>query len=170
MSATQHIPGSTRASRVDEAPPLNLLAIAHSWLGTPFVPHACIRRAGVDCVHLCAAIYIELGVIERFDPPRYTLDGGKHAPASLVMAWLAAHPEFEKLDNSKLDTLRAGDLLSFAFARNQTWHVGIFLGGVNRSFLHAIHGSGVVESSLTEPFWAHKLTAVFRPMALEVAA
>jgi hypothetical protein len=59
-----------------------LVAIARQWLGTPFAPHACIRGAGVDCVHLCAAIYIEAGFLERFSAPKYTLDGGNHAPKS----------------------------------------------------------------------------------------
>lgn len=37
---------------------------AREWIGTPFVPHARIKGAGVDCVNLPAAILIEAGVIE----------------------------------------------------------------------------------------------------------
>ena len=39
------------------ADPAIVIAVARSWLGTPFVPRGNLKGAGVDCVHLPAEIY-----------------------------------------------------------------------------------------------------------------
>jgi len=139
-----------------------LQASARLWLRTPFHAHACIRGAGVDCVHLCAAIYIECGVMEQFNPPRYTLDGGKHAPASLIMAWLATSPQFVCLGTTV--AVMPGDLVCFAFGAGRAWHVGMVLDQAKGEFVHALADIGVVISLLHEQPWAHRTAAFYRPM------
>lgn len=140
-----------------------LQAVARSWLNTPFHAHACVRGAGVDCVHLCAAIYIECGLMEIFNPPRYTLDGGKHAPASLVMAWLACSPQFQRL-GQPFQPL-SGDLVCFAFGAGRAWHVGTVLNPGTGEFIHALADVGVVISRLHEQPWQHRTAAFYRPIA-----
>jgi cell wall-associated NlpC family hydrolase len=74
-----------------------LVAVATDWLGTPFHPHAAVKGVGVDCVWLAAKVYITCGVLERFDPPRYTMDGGAHNQLSQVVAWLENSPAFDRI-------------------------------------------------------------------------
>lgn len=141
-----------------------LQAVARAWLGTPFHAHAQIRGAGVDCVHLCAGIYIECGVMEIFDPPRYTLDGGKHAPSSLVQSWLANSPHFNRQGPIGPAEMLPGDLLAFTFGAGRAWHVGMMLDPEKGEFIHAIADVGVVLSSIYEEKWMYRIAAIYRPV------
>jgi len=146
-----------------------LIAEARAWLDTPFAAHACIRGAGVDCVHLWAAIYIATGAVERFNPPKYKLDGGQHSTRSIIVDYLEQCGRFEKLAldprPSTFDSLLPGDLLCFEFT-SVAWHVGGFIGGLNHTFIHCVEKLGVVESMLTERKWSRLLGAVYRPSTL----
>ena len=147
-----------------------LLAVARSWLRTPFHAHASIKGAGVDCVHLCAALYIECGVMEIFDPPKYALDGGAHAATSLVLQWVEQCGRFEavpvqssefKVQGSKLPPLLPGDLLCFTLGRHE-WHVGVMINA--HVFVHALRDAGVVENYLSDRTWSRRLTRAYRPV------
>lgn len=145
----------------DMAPTKTLQAEAAKWLGTPFRENTAVRGAGVDCVHLCAALYIACGVIDRFAPPKYALDGGKHAARSLVLEWLEGSGRFYRCDY--METLpMSGDLLCFAFRRGVAWHVGTLV-YENQTFIHASAGVGVVMQEL-HGSWLRRLAAVWRPL------
>jgi cell wall-associated NlpC family hydrolase len=126
-----------------------------SWIGTPFHGHACIRGAGVDCIHLLGEVYVATGFLESYSFPKYALDGGAHAPASLVIEWLHKSGCFVQVEAPE-----PGDLLCFAFKR-LAWHVGGCIGGHQNSFIHAIAGAGVCEDHLP---WSKRLTRIYRPM------
>lgn len=134
-----------------------LKRVAGLWRGTPFIPHASVRGAGVDCVHLAAEIYRECGHLDHFKPGNYTMDGGFHNPISQVLTWLELSPRFAE------GTLPAhtGDLLCFRIGKS-VHHVGIALS--ERHFLHVMRGSTVTIARIDDPTWSKRLTAVFQPI------
>jgi len=134
-----------------------LRRVAGLWRGTPFVPHARIRGAGVDCVHLAAEIYRECGHLAQFQPGNYAMDGGFHNPLSQVLTWLDLSPYFT------IGTLpaRPGDLLCFRIGQS-VHHVGVALSA--RHFLHVMRGSTVTLARTDDPAWSKRLTAVYQPI------
>jgi cell wall-associated NlpC family hydrolase len=136
----------------------HLWGAASFWMGTPFVAHACIRGAGVDCVHLCAQLYIETGALRIFDPPAYTLDGGRHLKHSLVVDWVERCGRFAEVTGQPSIV---GDLLCFKVGGVEH-HVGVKI--TETTFVHAIKGHGVIESNLGDSTWLKRLTCLYRPM------
>jgi cell wall-associated NlpC family hydrolase len=141
---------------------------AERWIGTPFVAHSMVRRAGVDCVHLAAALYITSGALKDFQPPRYALDGGQHNQESQVLGWLKRHPGFANIycreqDGKNVCRLHPGDLLCFKLSFSEH-HVGVMLTPVQ--FIHARYGKCVEICSLTDPVYKRCLTAAFRPLGV----
>ncbi|HEV8523078.1 MAG TPA: NlpC/P60 family protein [Terriglobales bacterium] len=134
-----------------------LLAAAQSWIGTPFRPHASIKGAGVDCVHLAFEIYRECRFHFTFDPPKYSMDGGRHLKMSKVIAWLEQSDSFDPVVG---DTM-PGDLLLFNMGRVDH-HVGVKLEGTR--FINAINRYGVRELDLMDPTWRCRFTVAYRPM------
>jgi len=131
---------------------------AEQWIGTPFAARSMVRGAGVDCVHLAAALYLATRAIDDFHPPAYALDGGLHTDESVVLSWLDAHPRFARIDESMKNV---GDLLCFRFGLSEH-HVGVLV--CDRYFLHAPIRRKVVYGSLTDPVYQRTLTAVYRPV------
>ncbi len=52
--------------------------IARTWKGTPYRHRGAIRGVGVDCARILIEVYAEAGLIERFDPGKYTRDWHLH--------------------------------------------------------------------------------------------
>lgn len=134
---------------------------AASWIGTKFFPHGRVKRAGVDCVHLCAEIYRECGVFPSYAFPRYSIDGGHHAGSSLVIQWLEKHPSFEKVE---ISAARAGDIHCFKIGKSE-WHVGIQL--TDHTFIHCWRKQGVLIELIQDPTYTKRLTSVYRPLKTE---
>lgn len=135
----------------------HLRHVAGSWRGTPFIPHARLRGAGVDCVHLAAEIYRECGHLPEFKPGNYTMDGGFHNPISQVLSWLELSPHFQP------GTLpaRPGDLLCFRIGKC-VHHVGVALS--ERHFLHVMRGATVSIARIDDPAWSKRLTEIYQPI------
>lgn len=136
-----------------------LIHAARRWLGTPFVPHACLPQAGVDCVQLVVAIFWETYGIDDRQLPDYTMDGGEHRDRSQVLEWLDASPRFERLVDGA--PVRTGDVVCFRLGR-VPHHVGLML--APPIFIHAMRQYGVIESRLDDPSFAKRLAAVYRPV------
>lgn len=137
-----------------------LLSVALSWIGTPFRPHADIKGAGVDCVHLAASIYAESGFVFEFKPPTYTLDGGRHIPLSKMVSWLERSKKFRLVMGQPAAAL-IGDALLFKMGKGVEHHCGIKI--TASTFIHAIRRHGVIESNLADATWAARLSLVYRP-------
>jgi len=131
--------------------------VAH-WFGTPFVAHARIAGAGVDCVQLAAALYIACGVIESFDPGHYTLQGGKHAGRSHVLDWIRDSNRFKRVQD-----VVAGDLLCMQFRQRVVHHVGVAIGG--GKFVHVLEKRSVEIANLQDFAYRRALKAIYRPLA-----
>jgi cell wall-associated NlpC family hydrolase len=138
---------------------------AAGWLGTRFALHAHVQGAGVDCVHLCAAIYRAAGVMDEFRPPPYSLDGGRHLGRSMITQWLEESGRFQQvkfqISNFKFEITGPGDLLLFNTGRVEH-HCGIIL--TAQTFVHAIARYGVIMSVLTDPTHFAALKTVWRPI------
>lgn len=133
-----------------------LLEAAESWLNTPFVPHAKVKGAGVDCVHLCAEIYMACGALKKFDPPGYSIDGGSHCKQSKVLQWVIESGRFVSVGIPQ-----AGDLLCFRMGGVEH-HVGIVLN--EDTFIHAEQNIGVHYSNMKDSTWAGRLRWIYRPV------
>jgi cell wall-associated NlpC family hydrolase len=135
--------------------------VARSWIGTPFIPQAAIRGAGVDCVHLVGEILVECGQIPSYSLPGYTMDGGQHSGRSLAVEWLSTHPDF--LQNVNATGWDPGTVLVFRFDEaSQAHHVAIALGG--GSVISALPRYGVRLRTLRERYWTDRVVASFTPL------
>lgn len=136
-----------------------LRQVATSWKGTPFVPHASVKGAGVDCVHLAAQIYVESGHLDTYQFASYTMDGGHHNALSQVTAWLDASPRFIK----GVYPVLAGDLICFRIGK-VIHHVGIAVS--ERNFVHVTRGGVVSLARIDDTTWLKRLAGVYRPVEL----
>lgn len=134
-------------------------AIAMKWKGTPFVPHAAQPGAGVDCVHLCAEILQEAGLIGDYSFPTYRCDSGSHRAESTVLRWLESQVGFLQVPVGAHP--EPGDVLCFRVGRT-AHHVGLALG--RQRFIHALRGKGVLVSTLRDPTYAKRFVAAYRPV------
>lgn len=55
-----------------------VLAIARTWLKTPWHHRARVKGAGVDCAQILIAVYAEAGLVEEFDTGDYPPDWMMH--------------------------------------------------------------------------------------------
>lgn len=62
-----------------------VLAVARSWLGTPYHPGGRVKGAGCDCLTLLAEVYSEAGVLPRLHIPYYPRDWHLHRGAERYM-------------------------------------------------------------------------------------
>lgn len=159
-----------------------LKASVQGWIGTPFHRYAALKGVGVDCVHLVAEVYADAGVISRpFHLPRYTMDAGHHLDRSMLLEFVDSTGRFADVHLSaalplqgckgcgevpvqpNLPALLPGDLLGLKIGR-VIHHAGIYLGGEQAEFVHAIQGYGVILNTLRDSTWLTRLAAIRRPM------
>lgn len=55
-----------------------VLAIARTWLKTPWHHRARVKGAGVDCAQILIAVYAEAGLVDEFDTGDYPPDWMMH--------------------------------------------------------------------------------------------
>ena len=67
------------------------VAIARSWIGTPYVKGARIRGAGCDCATLLAEYLIEIGAANREELGAYSHDWFSHTSQERYMIALIRH-------------------------------------------------------------------------------
>lgn len=131
------------------------------WVGTPFAERQRLQGVGVDCVQLAAGIYIPTGLVDRFNPGDYAMDGGTHQDRSRVFEWLEKSPAFVQSH----EPLRVGDLLAFSQGR-AAWHVAITLvvDGADAICIHCLRTTGTALVQLADPTWSKRLVAVYTPI------
>jgi cell wall-associated NlpC family hydrolase len=141
---------------------------AEGWIGTPFVAHAAIRGAGVDCVNLCAELLKSASFnVDKSGWPRYVIDGGKHNRDSQLLAWLDGNASFTCIWKREPDRAYTvadampGDLLCFTMGRS-AHHTGLLIGGTK--FIHCLFAKRVMLATLADATFNRRLTAVYRPM------
>ncbi len=69
----------------------HIVAVAHTWLGTPYHTGGRIKGSGVDCLTLLAEAYAEAGVVAPIDIPYYPHDWHLHRGEERYLAGLLCH-------------------------------------------------------------------------------
>jgi NlpC/P60 family putative phage cell wall peptidase len=133
------------------------LAIARSWIGTPYRHQAACKGAGCDCLGLIRGVWTELWGGEPEPVPAYSPDWAE--PQGIEVLHQAA---LRHLRAKPLNDEASGDVLLFRMRQGGiAKHLGIAgATGACPTFVHSYSGHGVVESPLTQP-WRRRIVARF---------
>lgn len=135
-----------------------VVSVARSWIGTPYLHQASLRHAGTDCLGLLRGVWREVVGAEPEQIPAYSADwseaSGDEALLAAGLRWLVPRP---------VTLEAAGEVLLFRMRPGMVAkHLGIAARiGTDASFVHAYSGHGVVETALSDP-WRRKLVARFQ--------
>ena len=136
------------------ADPVLVVAIARSWLGTPYHDQASLRGVGCDCLGLARGVWRDVVGDEPFPIPPYSRDWGETGPHE-VLADGAASMLIPIAPND----IGPGALVLFRMTpRAIAKHVGILT--ELDSFIHSYERLGVVEEVLT-PVWRRRIAFAF---------
>ena len=122
-----------------------VVAAARRWLGTPYHHAADVPGAGVDCAMLLVRVFVDLGLVEPFDPRPYTRDWYMHRDEERFLGFLLAraHP----VDPSTGSGPEPGDVILFRFGRCFA-HGGIVTETAPLTIVHAfMRAACVVEEA-----------------------
>lgn len=136
-----------------------IVALARTWIGTPYRHQASCRGAGTDCLGLVRGLWRELVGLEPETVPAYTADWSEPSGAEDLLA--AACRNFVAVTDG---AGAPGDVLVLRMRDGGVAkHMGILAGSVAGypTIIHAYSGQGVVESPLT-PAWSRRIAAIFR--------
>lgn len=132
-----------------------IVAIARTWIGTPYHHQAGLKGIGCDCLGLVRGVYGEVMGEEPEAPPPYTPDWAEATGRETLIEAAARHLE----PVSKGEAL-PGDILIFRFTpSSMAKHAGILV--TPERMVHAYSGRAVVEVHLG-PWWQRRLAACFR--------
>jgi cell wall-associated NlpC family hydrolase len=114
------------------------MAAARSWIGTPYHHAADVKgpRGGVDCAMLLVRVYVDLGLVEKFDPRPYTRDWMLHRDEERYLGFLLARAQM-------VERPGAGDVILFRVGRCYA-HGGIVTRPEPLTIVHAFAGAGIV--------------------------
>lgn len=149
---------NTRNSERESA----IVAIARSWLGTPYRHQASRKGVGADCLGLVRGVFAEVTGRPAECPAPYARDWAERTGEERLLAAASRHCG----DGIAPGEARPGDIIIFRW-RNDcvAKHAGILT--TDRHFIHAYEQAGVIQSALT-PGWARRIVGIFRfPAALE---
>jgi NlpC/P60 family putative phage cell wall peptidase len=139
------------------ADPSAVLAIARSWVGTPYLHQSSVQGVGCDCLGLARGIWRALHGSEPWEVPPYSRDWGE-AGAREVLAEAARVALIE----IPIAAAGPGALILFRMALGApAKHCG-FLGDsvIRPTLIHAYNRSGVVEEAFT-PAWSRRAAFAF---------
>jgi NlpC/P60 family putative phage cell wall peptidase len=135
----------------------DIVAIARSWIGTPYVHQASLKGVGCDCLGLLRGVWRETMGEEAEIPPPYSPDwelGGSESLRDGMARHLTPVP---------LASIAPGDVLLFRMvARAPAKHCAILAEkDGTRTLIHARQNKRVSEETFTS-FWRSKLAYAFR--------
>lgn len=136
----------------------DIVTIARSWIGTPYLHQASVKGVGADCLGLLRGVWREC--CDGTEPeviPAYTADWSEPQGEERLRDAAIRH-----LDPCDGAPLASGQVLLFRMRTGAVAkHLGI-LGQVcaTPTFIHAYSGHGVVESPLSQP-WQRRIAARF---------
>lgn len=132
-----------------------IVAVARSWLGTPYLHQASVKGQGTDCLGLIRGVWRELYGAEPEPPPPYTPDWNERHHAR------GTEPLLDAARRNLIAVRRPGpgDVLVFRIlARGPAKHCGVVTD--NGRFIHAYAGRCVLESFLSR-WWRDRLAGAF---------
>lgn len=141
-----------------------IVALARTWLGTPYRHQASLKGEGADCLGVVRGLWRETQGPEPEAPPPYSPDwseaGGQELLLEALGRWM--RPRL-------LDEAQPGDVLVFRMAPGApARHCGILIaapeglgrGRMGARMVHAYWGRAVVESWMGD-WWMKRLAAAF---------
>ena len=91
------------------APREAVVAEARTWIRTKWVHMAAVKGAGVDCAMLLARVFINVGLVEEFDPRPYPPDWYLHRSDERFLGFLLDRShQVEKPEVGDVMMLRVG--------------------------------------------------------------
>ena len=138
-----------------------VIAVARSWVGTPFMHQGRVKGKACDCVGLPVMIAKELGVRSRTKEDGDLDDGGNytHEPEGTVVLDAARRHLFEK----PAAEMRPGDALVLRMP-NRPCHMAII--GEYNGRLTLIHAYNRIKEEVVEhhidEYWRRQVVACFR--------
>jgi NlpC/P60 family putative phage cell wall peptidase len=135
----------------------DIVALARSWIGTPYVHQGSVKGAGCDCLGLLRGVWRELHGDEAEDIPPYLPDFDASGGETLRDG-LARH-----LSSIALADIGPGDVVLFRMVAGASARHCAIVGerdGV-LTLIHARQNKRVGEEALTG-FWRKKLAYAFR--------
>jgi len=87
-----------------------VVAAAREWVGTPYHHMADVKGVGCDCAMLLARVYIDLGLVEPFDPRPYPRDWCVHRGEERYLKLLLARAR-------EVAAPEAADVMLFRYGR-----------------------------------------------------
>ncbi len=113
-----------------------IVAEAKSWIGTPYHNCADIKGVGCDCGMLLVRVFVDLGVVEAFDPRPYAHDWHLHRGEERYLEALLSRA-------AKVETPKPGDVMLFRVGRCHS-HGAIVSRVEPLTVVHASFPAGVV--------------------------
>ncbi len=133
-----------------------IVALAQSWIGTPYRHQGATKGVGCDCIGLIRGIWRELYGEEPEAVPPYAPDWAERSGEDRLVE--AARRLFGR--PLALDEAQPGDLLLFRWRPDcAAKHAGILAAPTH--FIHAYEQATVTRSALV-PAWRRRIAAVHR--------
>ena len=143
------------------ADPARVVAVARSWLGTPYHDQASLRGVGCDCLGLARGVWRDVVGPEPFPILPYSRDWGETGPREV----LAEGARRMMIEVSPAEAGPGALVLFCMRPRAIAKHVGII--SDPGSFIHAYERLGVIEEPLSS-VWRRRIAFAFlfpRPSA-----
>ncbi len=139
-----------------------IIAMARSWLNTPFCDNAALKGHGVDCAFFLAQVAIEAGVVERIEIPPYSPQIYLHKKPDGT--WDDTYEKIIRQYAHEISEaqVKPGDMVLYKIAHSYT-HGGIIESWPDK-IIHPIRPHGVIYSSANEGFVQrreHRFFSVF---------
>ncbi|HWA31784.1 MAG TPA: NlpC/P60 family protein [Rhizomicrobium sp.] len=139
-------------------PDSQVVKIARSWIGTPYIHQASVKGVGCDCLGLLRGVWRELHGEEPEHAPPYSPDWAEATGEETLYKALSRH--LSEIDKRQI---APGDIALFRMAPNgPAKHCGIVAekdGAL--TLIHARQNRRVSEEVLSRA-WLKKLSAAFR--------
>ena len=119
-----------------------IIAEARSWIGTPYHNCADIKGVGVDCGMLLVRVFVDLGLVEPFDPRPYTHDWHMHRDEERYLNLVLPRAR-------RVAAPRIGDVMLFRVGRSYS-HGGLISRLDPLTIIHASLPSRVVLEEAVE--------------------
>jgi len=135
-----------------------IIRVARSWIGTPYIHQASVKGVGCDCLGLLRGVWREQHGDEPEEAPPYSPDWAEATGEETMRAALARHlREIDKRD------MAPGDIALFRMLPNgPAKHCGIIASNPHGlTLIHARQNTQVNEETFSM-FWRRRVVAVFR--------
>jgi NlpC/P60 family putative phage cell wall peptidase len=132
-----------------------IVTIARSWIGTPYIHQASLKGVGCDCLGLLRGVWRELYGVEPELPPPYSADWAEASGRETMADAAARH-----MQSVDLAGFSAGDVILFRWREGlPAKHCAVATSG--ETMVHAHDGATVAEVAIGR-WWRRHLVFAFR--------